>query len=171
MTLAAIQKSRWVIWLAVIIIVVLSAGAGVAAVARLTDSSGGVVIDSIGRQPLTLQEALDSIEAGDTNLLLLQPDHQPDGSERMYEYIGAQGSQEWQVRGVNVLVYSPNIDGGIPISASDAGVGLNEAELEELLELVKSTNANKGTHIMVVDDRDWWEMGQPLPYEENVIIE
>lgn len=133
------------------------------------DIPAGTIGEGLTATPISWDGALALILAGRVDRLILQPDRYADGTLRLYTFGDGAEQKRWQVQGVNVLLSGTREPGPVPISTSLTTVGLDEAQLESLLDVVRSANA-QGRDIKAIDDRDWWAKGMPIPHEEKVII-
>lgn len=128
----------------------------------------GVVFESLDRQPVPFKDALDLIRQGDVHQIVLQPDAYHDGAARWYEYTSDDGSQRWDVNGVNVLLFTYDAPQAVVITSSGGTVGVGDQQLQTLLDAAREAS-RAGIHIDVIDDREWWAEGKPMPYRENVV--
>ncbi len=108
--------------------------------------------EGIARPPLSVAEARQMILDGRVEVLRLRSERYPDGIQRAYRYLDDGNQQLLRVRGIDVLLYDLSRPDSRPVTNSSTAVGVNEAELQSLLDAVNEASQN-GKVTQVIDER------------------
>jgi hypothetical protein len=138
----------------------------------------GVEIEVLQSDPVSLSSALRMIDEGRVAQIVLQPDRQPNGAPRWYERPAAAGGyKRWELRGVDVVffTYPETPDEFLlhqrpVLSETEDYIGVSSGTLSDIIGRVLVHNQTSESAIRVIDDRDWWAAGKPVPHDDQVII-
>ncbi|HSP56117.1 MAG TPA: hypothetical protein VLS25_11070, partial [Dehalococcoidia bacterium] len=109
--------------------------------------------EGIARPPIPLAEARQMILDGNVEYLRLGAETYSDGVPRAYRYIEGENQQLLRVHGTDVLLFDTSRPDPRPVAGSSAGVGVDDSQLQTLLDAVHEANRN-GKDTEVIDERN-----------------